>query len=114
MAILLGPDLVPKSSGNVIRIRNVLDGAVDDVGLGHFHQVADTASDEALEDEDVTLDIQTGVVRVLRPRFNGLMRSAQGRPLSGWLLPGSPIILKLDEQKARIYDRCRPCRNRRK
>ena len=71
MAILLGPDLVPKSSGNVIRIRNVLDGAVDDVGLGHFHQVADTASDEALEDEDVTLDIQTGVVRELRLSFQG-------------------------------------------
>lgn len=45
---------------------NVLDGAVDDVGLGHFHQVADTASDEALEDENVTLDIQTGVIRELR------------------------------------------------
>ena len=75
MAILLGPDLVPKSSGNVIR--NVLDGAVDDVGLGHFHQVADTASDEALEDEDVTL--------------------------SGWLLPGPTIILKLDEQISRLY-----------
>ena len=43
--------------------RNVLNGSVDDVGLGHFHQVADAASDEALEDEDVTLDIQAGVVR---------------------------------------------------
>lgn len=42
---------------------NVFDGTVDDIGLGHFHQVTDAASDEALEDEDVTLDIQSGVVR---------------------------------------------------
>ena len=35
--------------------RNVFDGAVDDIGLGHFHQVADAAANEALENEDVTL-----------------------------------------------------------
>lgn len=103
MTILLCPDLVPKSSGNVIRIRNVLDGAVDDVGLGHFHQVADTASDEALEDEDVTLDIQTGVVRELRPRFKGLMLIAYAAIswTAGPKGPGRPIILKLDERRTR-------------
>lgn len=46
--------------------RNILDRPIDDIVLGHLHQVADAASDEALEDEDVTLDIQTGVVRELR------------------------------------------------
>ena len=54
--------------------------------------------------------------RGLRPRFNGLMRSAQGRPLSGWLLPGPTIILKLDAQIARCNGTsrryCRLCRNR--
>ncbi len=42
---------------------NVLDGTIDDVVLGQLHQVTDAASDEALEYEDVTLDIKTGVVR---------------------------------------------------
>ncbi len=42
---------------------DVLDGAIDDVGLCHFHQVADTASDEALEDKDIALDIQSRVIR---------------------------------------------------
>lgn len=46
--------------------RNILDRPIDDIVLGHLHQVADAASDEALEDKDVTLDIQTGVVRELR------------------------------------------------
>ncbi len=55
--------------------------------------------------------------RQLRPRFNGLMRSAQGRPLSGWLLPGPTIILKLGEQIVRSngsWDHCSHSRNRRR
>ena len=42
---------------------NVLDGSVDDIRLRQFHQVADSASDKALEYEDVALDLQAGVVR---------------------------------------------------
>lgn len=42
---------------------NVLDGTIDDVVLGQPHQVADAASDEALEYEDVALNIQSRVVR---------------------------------------------------
>ena len=42
---------------------NVLDGPIDNVILGQLHQVTNTASDEALEYEDVALDIQPGVVR---------------------------------------------------
>ena len=43
--------------------RNILDRPIDDIVLGHLHQVADAASDKALEDEDVALDIQPGVIR---------------------------------------------------
>ena len=43
----------------------------------------------------------TTVKKRASPKVNGLMRSAQGRPLSGWLLPGPTIILKLDERIAR-------------
>lgn len=46
--------------------RNILDRPIDDIVLGHLHQVADAASDEALEDKDIALDIQSGVVRELR------------------------------------------------
>ena len=43
--------------------RNILDRPIDDIVLGHLHQVADAASDEALEDKDIALDIQSGVIR---------------------------------------------------
>ena len=43
--------------------RNILDRPIDDIVLGHLHQVADAASNEALEDEDIALDIQSRVIR---------------------------------------------------
>ena len=57
--------LGPYRDGLPLLCGNVFYGAIDDVSLRQFHQVADAASDEALEDEDIALDIQPRFPRTM-------------------------------------------------
>lgn len=55
---------------------DILDGVTDDISVSHFEQVADTASDKAMKDENIPLRFYLFIARQigfeqLRPLFIG-------------------------------------------